>query len=54
MDTTATIFGLVFVGTIVVCLAWTIMSYITEACSPNNKLEENIKEFDKKRNGYEK
>ena len=54
MDTVATIFGLVFVGTMVVCLVWTIMSYIVEAYAPNNKLKENIKEFDKKQNRYEK
>tara|TARA_R110001606_G_scaffold215784_1_gene363620 strand:+ start:323 stop:469 length:147 start_codon:yes stop_codon:yes gene_type:complete len=48
MDTVATIFGLVFVGAIVVCLVWTIMGYITEAYSTNNKLEENIKKFNRK------
>ena len=44
----AQIFGMAFAGTIVVCLIWTIGNYIAEASSPNNKLEENIKKFDKK------
>jgi len=49
MDTIAMIFGLTFVGVIVICLAWTILNYIAEAYSPNNKLEENLKKFDKKK-----
>jgi len=44
----AQIFGITFVGTILVCLVWTIGSYIAETYSPNNKLEENIKKFNKK------
>ena len=49
-DTIAVIFGMTFVGIIIVCLVWTILSYIAEAMSPNNKLEENIKKFNKKYN----
>ena len=45
MDTIAQIFGMTFVGTILVCLIWTIGSYIY---TPNNKLEENLKKLDKK------
>ncbi len=41
------IFGTVFVGIIMICLIWTILSYISEAYAPNNKLEDNIKKFDK-------
>jgi hypothetical protein len=44
----AQIFGMTFVGIIIVCLIWTICSYIAEAHSPNNKLEENIKKYNKK------
>ena len=44
----AQIFGMIFLGTILVCLIWTIGNYIAEASSPNNKLQENIKKFDKK------
>ena len=48
MEMAAQIFGITFVGTILVCLVWTIGSYIAETYSPNNKLEENIKKFNKK------
>ena len=48
MEIAAQIFGITFVGTILVCLVWTIGSYIAETYSPNNKLEENIKKFNKK------
>ena len=54
MDTVATIFGMIFVSVILICLVWTIGSYIADAYPSNNKLEENIKKFDKKQNGYEK
>ena len=46
METVAVIFGMVFVGIILVCLVGTIMSYITEAYSPNTKLEDNIKKWE--------
>ena len=46
-ETIAVIFGMVFVGTILICLVWTILSYIFEATSRDNKLEENIKRWDK-------
>lgn len=48
METVAIIFGMSFVGIILVCLAWTIVNYIMEEVqTPNDKLEENIKRFDK-------
>jgi hypothetical protein len=47
-DTIAMIFGMTFIGIILICLVWTILSYIMEAYNPKNKLEENIKKFDKK------
>ena len=43
--------GGIFVGIILICLVWTIGSYIADAYAPNNKLEENIKKLEKK-NGY--
>ena len=48
MEMVAQMFGMTFIGIILVCLVWTIGSYISEAYPPNNKLEENMKEFDKK------
>ena len=47
-ETIAVIFGMIFIGTILICLVWTIMSYIADEYAPNNKLEDNIKKFDKK------
>ena len=50
MDTIAQIFGMTFVGIILVCLVWTIMSYIfsSESRDRNKKLLDNMKNFDKK------
>ena len=48
-ETIAVIFGMIFIGTILICLIWTIMSYIADAYAPNNKLEDNIKKFDKQK-----
>ena len=47
METVAMIFGIVFVGIIVICLVGTILDNIARANSPNNKLEDNIKEYDR-------
>jgi len=49
VETIAQVFGMTFVGIIVFCIGWTICSYIAEENSTNNKLEENIKKFNKKR-----
>tara|TARA_R110000765_G_scaffold325063_1_gene416554 strand:- start:238 stop:405 length:168 start_codon:yes stop_codon:yes gene_type:complete len=46
METIAMVFGMTFIGVIVICLIWTILSYISEAYAPNNKLEDNIKKYD--------
>tara|TARA_R110000824_G_scaffold147178_1_gene316604 strand:+ start:16 stop:168 length:153 start_codon:yes stop_codon:yes gene_type:complete len=50
MDMAAQIFGMTFVGIILVCLIWNIMSYIfsSESRDRNKKLLNNMKEFDKK------
>ena len=48
MEMIAVIFGMTFVGMIVICMVWTICSYIADAYSPNNKLEENIKKFERR------
>ena len=46
----AQIFGMTFVGIILVCLVWTVMSYIfsSESRDRNKKLLDNMKNFDKK------
>ena len=50
MDTVAQIFGMTFVGIILVCLIWTVMGYIfsSESRDRNKKLLDNMKNFDKK------
>jgi hypothetical protein len=40
IEQAATIF---FIGLILVCLIWTILSYILETRSPKNKIEEHFK-----------
>jgi hypothetical protein len=46
----AQIFGMTFVGIILVCLIWTVMSYIfsSENMDRNKKLLDNMKKLDKK------
>jgi len=48
METVAVIFGMIFVGIILICIVVTMGEYIANATSPNNKLEDNIKKLDKK------
>ena len=45
----AQIFGMTFVGIILVCLVWTVMSYIfsSESRDRNKKLLDNMENFDK-------
>ena len=45
----AQVLGMTFIGIIVVCLIWTICSYIAsdDAMDRNKKLLENMKNFDK-------
>ena len=45
IEQAATLFGMVFMGLILVCLIWTILSYILETCSPKNKIEEHFKKY---------
>ena len=49
MNMIAQIFGMTFVGIILVCLIWTVMSYIfsSESRDRNKKLLDNMKNFDK-------
>lgn len=47
METIAQIFGMTFIGVIGLCMLWTIGSSISSSRSPNSKLEENIRKFDK-------
>ena len=43
------ILGTGFVCIIMVCIGWTIVEYLFSwMTKPNNKLEENLKKFDKK------
>ena len=50
MEIVAQIFGMTFVGIILVCLVWTVMSYIfsSESRDRNKKLLDNMKKMDKK------
>ena len=48
METIVQVLGMVFVGIIVICVVVTFGQYIAESFSPNNKLEENIKKWNKK------
>ena len=50
MEMVAQVFGMTFVGIILVCLVWTVMSYIfsSESRDRNKKLLDNMKNFDKK------
>jgi len=52
-ETIAMIFGMTFIGIILVCLIWTICSYIFEAYRSENNLERNMKEYDNKKKSYE-
>ena len=49
MEIVAQIFGMTFVGIILVCLVWTVMSYIfsSESRDRNKKLLDNMENFDK-------
>ena len=53
METVAQIFGMVFLGIILICLAWTIGEYIIlamyEPGDQNKKLMENMNKLDKKK-----
>ena len=51
MESIVQILGMVFVGIIMVCIGSTIVEYIFGATKPKNRLEENLKNFDKRKNG---
>ena len=50
MEMVAQILGMTFMGIILVCLVWTVMSYIfsSESMDRNKKLLDNMKKMDKK------
>ena len=50
MEVIAQVFGMTFVGIILICLVWTVMSYIfsSESRDRNKKLLNNMENFDKK------
>ncbi|MBC8298092.1 MAG: hypothetical protein H8E55_20165 [Pelagibacterales bacterium] len=45
IEQAATIFGIAFMGSILVCIIWTILSYILKTRSPKNKIEEHFKKY---------
>ena len=46
IETIAQVFGMTFLGVILICLVWTIISYIMDSNNKNNKLEENMKNYE--------
>lgn len=50
MEMVVQFLGMAFVCVIMVCIGWTIVEYIVNGFSDNNKLEENLKNFGKKNN----
>tara|TARA_R110000744_G_scaffold84857_1_gene166014 strand:+ start:1374 stop:1568 length:195 start_codon:yes stop_codon:yes gene_type:complete len=53
IETVAQIFGMTFLGIILICLIWTIISYIMITNNRNNKLQENLKKFESIKKEYE-
>ena len=51
MELIVQILGMAFVGIIMVCIGWTIVEYIFGAAKPKNRIEENLKNFDKRKHG---
>ena len=49
MELIVQILGMAFVGIIMVCIGWTVVEYAFNGFGDNNKLEENLKNFGKKR-----
>ena len=46
------ILGMIFVSIIVICIGWSIIEYIFGSIKePKNRLEENLKNFEKRKNG---
>ena len=50
MEMVAQVFGMTFVGIILICLIWTVMSYIfsSESRDRNKKLLDNMEKMNKK------
>ena len=52
IDAVAVIFGMTFVGIIIICLVWTVISYIFNGMDSsgkrNKKLVDNMNKYDKK------
>jgi|TARA_R110000744_G_C19256673_1_gene550889 hypothetical protein len=53
MENIIIVFGISFVGMILICLAWTVIEYVFIAYQKENKLERNMKEYDNKKKSYE-
>ncbi len=49
MEKIAQILGMGFVCIIIICLVWTVLSYIFRSLKDDNKLEENLRNFGKRK-----
>jgi len=49
METVVQVLGITFVCVIMVCVGWSVVEYVFNGFGDNNKLEENLKNFGKKR-----
>ena len=49
METVVQVLGITFVCVIIVCIGWTVVEYVANRFGSNNKLEENLRNFGKKR-----
>jgi hypothetical protein len=49
MEEVVQVLGMTFVCVIMVCIGWTIVEYIAPVLSDNNKLEESLKKFNRKK-----
>ena len=49
METVVQVLGITFVCVIMLCIGWTVVEYLFNGFGDNNKLEENLRNFGKKR-----
>ena len=49
MEAVVQTFGMIFVGIIMMCIGWTVVEYIANGFGDNNKLEDNLKKFNKRK-----
>ena len=53
MGVVSQILGMTFIGIVLICLVWAIGNYLFEMY-PHNKLEDNMKKFDREQNERKK